>query len=310
MRVLFYGAGVLGSLYAGRVRQAGHEVTVLARGQRLQDIREHGIVLVDERTGHRTSARVSVIDELGPDDPYDLAVVLVRKNQLDSVLPVLAANRKIPSVLIMANTAGGYDDVLAALGAGRAMVGFPGAGGTREGPVVSYSIVPGLLQPTTVGELDGRITPRLRQVSALFRQAGFPAALSPNMDAWQKTHVALVSPIANAFYMCGGSNYALSKDPAGLKRMVQAIKEGFRSLESAGVPVTPRKMAMVAAVPDWLLVPILGKLMGTRWAELVMCKHANAARDEMKELSDEFKSLTDAAGINTPAIDLLRSYIP
>jgi hypothetical protein len=31
---------------------------------------------------------------------------------------------------------------------------------------------------------------------ALIPRAGFPTAISPNMDAWLKTHVALVGPIA------------------------------------------------------------------------------------------------------------------
>ena len=38
----------------------------------------------------------------------------------------------------------------------------------------------------------------------MFEQAGFPAATNRNMDAWLKTHVALVSPIAHALYLAGG----------------------------------------------------------------------------------------------------------
>lgn len=45
MKVLVYGAGVLGSLYAARLRQAGEDVTILARGQRFQDIEKSGIIL-------------------------------------------------------------------------------------------------------------------------------------------------------------------------------------------------------------------------------------------------------------------------
>lgn len=41
-KVLFFGAGVLGSLYAARLHKAGSDVTILARGQRFKDIKEHG----------------------------------------------------------------------------------------------------------------------------------------------------------------------------------------------------------------------------------------------------------------------------
>ena len=47
MKILVYGAGVLGSLYAYRLQASGHDVLLLARGQRLEDLRLHGLVLED-----------------------------------------------------------------------------------------------------------------------------------------------------------------------------------------------------------------------------------------------------------------------
>jgi 2-dehydropantoate 2-reductase len=38
MKVLVYGAGVVGTLYGGKLAHAGHHVTVVARGRRLLDI--------------------------------------------------------------------------------------------------------------------------------------------------------------------------------------------------------------------------------------------------------------------------------
>ena len=40
MRILVYGAGPLGSLFAARLHAGGHQVTILARGQRLLDIKK------------------------------------------------------------------------------------------------------------------------------------------------------------------------------------------------------------------------------------------------------------------------------
>ena len=34
MKILFYGAGVMGSLYAARLKESGQDISVLARGQR------------------------------------------------------------------------------------------------------------------------------------------------------------------------------------------------------------------------------------------------------------------------------------
>ena len=96
MDILMYGAGVLGSLYAARLQEAGQLVSLLARGQRLQNIREHGIVLEDVLTGQTTTTHVQVVEQLGPEDRYDLAVVIMGKHQVAAILPQPAANKQIP----------------------------------------------------------------------------------------------------------------------------------------------------------------------------------------------------------------------
>ena len=53
-------------------------------------------------------------------------------------------------------------------------------------------------QPTTLGEVDGQMTARLRRLSAMLEQAGFPTALSRSMDGWLKTHAVFVSCVSAA----------------------------------------------------------------------------------------------------------------
>jgi 2-dehydropantoate 2-reductase len=309
MKILMIGAGVLGSLYAARLQEAGNQVTLLARGQRVQELQQHGIILEEVKTGKRSTTRVDVIDRLSPDDPYDLAVVLVRNNQLESVLPGLSENPNIPSILFMANNPSGPQGLIDAVGRKRVLLGFPGAGGERKGEVVRYQIVPGLLQPTTIGELDGTYTPRLQSIQRELRSAGFPVAISSNMDAWLKTHVAVVSPVANAIYLAGGSNYRLAHTRDGLVLMLRAIREGFRVLKALQVPVTPFKYHLLEWLPEPLLIWLMRLGFNTQQAELVMARHANNARDEMSTLADEFKVLASQTQIPTPSIDLLNLYL-
>ena len=149
MKILFYGAGVMGSLYAARLKESGQDISVLARGQRLEDIREHGIALEDIGTGKRSTTRVNVVEGLDLEDAYDLVVVMMPKIHLPEILPVLAANRHTPNVLFMLNNAAGPGEMIDALGWERVLMGFPGAGGTRQGHVVRYMVVSGRQQPTT-----------------------------------------------------------------------------------------------------------------------------------------------------------------
>ncbi len=51
MDILIYGAGVVGSVYAARLQEAGHNVSLLARGQRTVSLRTHGIQLEDASIG-------------------------------------------------------------------------------------------------------------------------------------------------------------------------------------------------------------------------------------------------------------------
>ena len=121
MKTLVYGAGVLGSFYAARLQEAGHDVSLLARGQRLADLKAHGVVLREAGTDKQTTTRVGVVEQLAPQDAYDLVVVIVRKDQLASVLPSLAANGHTPNVLFMLNNAAGPAELVAALGEERVL---------------------------------------------------------------------------------------------------------------------------------------------------------------------------------------------
>ena len=96
MKILVYGAGPLGSLFAARLHEAGHNVSLLARGQRLADLRKYGIVLVDTQTDQETVAHPQIAERLDPQDVYELVLVIMRKNRVLEILPILAANQHTP----------------------------------------------------------------------------------------------------------------------------------------------------------------------------------------------------------------------
>ena len=309
MKILVYGAGVLGSLYAARLQESRQEVSLLARGQRLADLREHGIVLEDAITGHRTTTRVDVVEQLTPEDAYDLVIVLVPKNHVSEVLPSLAANRHTPNVLFMGNNAAGPDEMTSALGRERVLLGFPGAGGSREGHVVRYIAASGRRRfATTMGELDGRTTPRLERIIEVFESAGFPVTISPNMDAWLKTHVAFILPIGGALCMAGFDNYRLARTRDAVVLMVRAMREGFRVLRALNVPITPSSLKIFEWIPEPILVTLAQRRLDSEAVEAAF-GHAKAARDEGRHLRNEFRALAHSSSVPTPTMDRLRTYV-
>src|SRR4051794_20363905 len=102
MKLLVYGAGVCGSLFAARMHEAGHDVTLLARGERLAALRRQGVQLAEEDGPVR---RVPILVPEHPGGEYDLITVFVRTHQVDAVLASLAGVRG--DVLFLLNWAAG-----------------------------------------------------------------------------------------------------------------------------------------------------------------------------------------------------------
>lgn len=309
MNILIYGAGVLGSLYAARLTESGQNISILARGKRLDGLRKYGIIIQNPIVRKSTTTYVNVVDSLSPEDAYDLIMVFVRKNQLTDVLPVLAAHRYTASILFMLNNAIGPGQIVAGLGCQRVLLGFPGAGGTREGNLIRATVLPGFLQPTCLGELDGASTPRVRKIAHLLKAAGFPTVVRSSMDAWLKTHVALVSPIANALYMMDGNIHQLAHNRESVHLMLRAIREGFQVLRSLDIPITPMRMHVFELFPEAFMVSLLQRFLDTEYADLIIARHANAARDEMKQIADEFRDLARLTSLPTPCSNHLYQFI-
>src|SRR5689334_7836548 len=89
MRILVIGAGVIGSVYAARLLEAGHTVTLCARGRRLGELRDRGLILQDAETGRRTAYEVDAVDTTDG-VTCDLVLVAVRRDQMVGTVPLLA----------------------------------------------------------------------------------------------------------------------------------------------------------------------------------------------------------------------------
>lgn len=299
MRILVIGAGVIGSFNAARLAEGGHDVTLLARGRRLEQLREHGVVLENARTGERLVTRLPLVDHLDPYDVYDLAVVIVRRNQIPSVLPILEPARRIPSILFLGNNAAGSDDLVEALGRDRVLTGMVNAGGEIQGHVVRYLWWPRL--PLQFSELSGQRTGRAAAIVHAFESAGLPARLTSDLDAFLKTHASGLPGFAGALYRAGGSVHVLARRPDLIRLMVRSMREALRALLRLGVPIKPAGTKLLLWIPLPILVLALRFFLDTNLAEVGGERHGNRASDEMKEIADEVRELIRRSGVPAPA---------
>ncbi len=308
MRILVYGAGNIGCLYAGLLARSGQQVSILARGRRLADLRARGIRLVEWATDREVAVRVPAVDRLDPEDGYDLVLVVLPRHRVAETLPVLAASQRTPSVMFFGNNAAGPGELVEALGPERVLLGFPGAAAYPDGDTIRYLICSALEQPTTIGELDGTRSPRIREIGAALKQAGFPVSICPRMDAWLKTHAVKIVPTVMALFMSGGDRLRMARTRDSLVLMLRAIREGYQVLERLGVPITPGNHRLLQWLPERLLVAMMRRMVASE-ATAVKIGHAAGGRREWQAIARELRSLVAEAEVPSPALDELYPYL-
>ncbi|WIY03435.1 2-dehydropantoate 2-reductase N-terminal domain-containing protein [Amycolatopsis mongoliensis] len=291
MKLLVYGAGVTGSVVAAHMHEAGHEVSLLARGERLAALRRHGVRLAEEDSPAVTQVPVPVVEH--PAGGYDLIAVFVRAHQVDAVLESLADVEG--DVLFLLNWAAGAEPLGAVLGHERVLLGFPADGGTMDGDVVRHRATSPLtrLVPMPIGEPDGRSTPRVDRIVRAFRRAGINAKAQPRMDAWLKTHAAFEVPLGQAVEAAGGP-VALADDPAAVRAMLHLMR---RNLGALPMPPVPRGFVALRTLPAGLLVAVLRRFLRSRTAvHSGLSSTSPAATAELERLAEQLSALTATAG--------------
>lgn len=268
MNILIFGAGAIGTLYAGKLAAAGYEVSLLARGERLQQLQKHGVSLIDNRTRKVLHTKPAILGQIASDDCYDFILLCVRADQIESALSHVKALSS-GTIVPMVNHAAGFSSWAEKIGKNRLLVGFPGAGAAIEGNAVSYSITPKFIQCTTLGELDGHATLRAKTLATALSKAGFNVDISNNIDAWQRYHAAYISAFFLGIAKASGDVDRFLATPDLQKTVFLAIKESFAMLEQSYFPVTPTNLNALKWLPTWSLVKgftTAGKITSIRQA--------------------------------------------
>jgi 2-dehydropantoate 2-reductase len=274
VRILVLGAGVIGSVYAGKLLQAGHHVEVLARGRRLVDLQSRGLVLEDAESKQ-----------------------CVR-------LPILRGLNDGSDVLFLGNLAGHGSTLIEALGQ-RVVFGFPAAGGFLDGAVTRYVLIS--RQKTTLGEQSGAKSSRLRGLKTMFTGAGFPTTITANVDGWLLGHAAFVVPMAFALYRADTDAGRLADDAGTLRLMVRGTRQAFQALRVAGIGEIPTNLTILYRMPERFVTHYWRRVLASPRGELWFAAHSRAARQEMTCLADDLQAAVHHTGHQAPDLDALLS---
>ena len=280
MRILIFGAGVIGSLYGALLAEAGYDVSLYARGQRLERLAQDGLLYKSK--GKIRKAPIKILAKIEPEDRYDLIFLTVRENQLHAALEELRQNSS-PTIVTMVNSLETYDRWETICGAGRIIPAFPGAGGGFDGNVLDAALTPRLIQSTTCGKTDGRE----RELARVFRRAKIPCQIVPDMHAWQLCHLAMVVPIADAYYETADPANA-GRNAALMRKTAKQIRDNLNAIAARKIRLSPGKMLAFRLMPIPLVGWILSLVYQSSFGDRFMYRHSMKAPDEMRRLHEQF----------------------
>ena len=180
----------------------------------------------------------------------------------------------------------------------RALAGFaagimvaasiPGAGGSiNDDGILDAALTPRLIQPTTFAEISGNKSERTKQFSEILRHAHIPYKKVMDMHLWQLCHLAMVVPIADAYYESDDPE-KVEKEWKIMRKTAERLKRNFNFLRKQKGKLSPWKMNIFRFLPLSFLTIMLAVTFGSSFGDKFMYQHAMKAPDEMWELHKQF----------------------
>lgn len=223
MKICMIGSGAMGSVYGGLLRAAGYDVTLVdLRADHVAAIRENGL-RVDGMSGEHV-VHPPVFEDHAGLRSFDAAIVFVDGNSTRDAAQTASEILKPDGfALTLQNGIGNVEVLTERLGESRVLAGVSMDSANYRGPGHASYTNQG---PIYIGELDGRMTPRLEAIAAALRKAGFKVNTvdRPRDYIWQKfVHNCAVNPIAALTGMRAGEFIEIAEIDAMQDRLLDEI---------------------------------------------------------------------------------------
>ena len=294
MKILVFGAGVLGCNLARNLFRAGKDVTLLARGAWAEEVRKNGLRIKDKFSPHLSVSRIPVVTELKPEDAYDVIFVVLRYTQLDSVLDTLRKSAAENIVFVGNNVRARA--LTESLGEKKVLFAFASSAGHREKDRVCSVD----LKKITIGQIRERPSNE-ELIHEIFAGTKYKVVYESNMEDFLLCHAAFVLPAVFACYKTDGDLKKCKGDTAYLSRLIDANIEGYRAIKNAGHEILPRSDAdFESAAYRKTCLRFFKLLCATSLGKICVSDHAMNATGEMAALNRDLKQFFDETGAKHP----------
>ncbi|WP_259300637.1 TonB family protein [Bacteroides intestinalis] len=226
MKILIYGAGVVGCTYGWQLSKAGCDVAVLVRKEQKELVQKDGIRIIcsdfREKTRKDTDIifKPTVIDELSSNNDFEYIIVSTNKLQLSTILPSLSKSAGKANVVFFQNNWNVFTEIDKYLKPEQYFFAFPFmVGGGKEDKSIHCAISGLKYSNTPLGEKDGRITPQVEKLFIILDKANLKPVISNQILVWLITHYAVAA--------------GLSAGIMSLPKLMEFIRQNIKYPQSA-----------------------------------------------------------------------------
>jgi 2-dehydropantoate 2-reductase len=315
LKVLFLGAGAIGTYIGGSLALAGQQVIFIEQPRIVEDLRQRGLRLdltLDKRRQMKDASRVdpasfvivSALEDALRYGPFDVALFALKsfdtRAALEGIQPYAD---KMPPVLCLSNGVSNEPAIAGVLGNDRVIYGTVTSAVGRRG---AGDVV--LERLRGVGIARGH--PLSEKLTSAFNAAYLNSQLFDDAHSmkWSKLLTNLLAnPTSAILDMTAGEVFA-NKDLYRLEiemlRECLAVMEaqGFKVVDLPGTPV--RALAFATRLPLWLSRPLLSRAAGAgrggKMPSFHIDLHSGRGKSEVEYLHGEVVLAGERYGVPTP----------
>ena len=312
MKVLVYGAGVIGGQLVHALTISGNDVTVIARGAWKEAMEKDGLRIRHYIQKKDTTDHPRVLEK--PDGQrYDIAFAVMQYRQMERILEDLAAVNSSIVVLVGNNLSVSEMErriLRAAASPKEVLFGFGSTAGTREnGKLTTVHTGDGKL---TIGKAHAELTAAEKTLlKRLFAGSRMSVSYCDDMDAWLKYHAAFILPVVYLCYKTGCDLTKSTKEEREL--LLDAVGDAYHLLMALGYPVRPvgDEKNLEPGISNQLVKLVIYWMSRTRLGALCTTEHCRHAPQEMEDLDKAFQGLrARKPDFSMPHYDELYTMMP
>jgi len=247
MKTVIIGAGAMGSLFGGLLTLSGEEVWLVAtKREYVHAIQSEGLTI--EEKGRTHPIRVNITTDVASLEKADLILFFIKTYQTEkAVSDSLALQKEDTIFLTLQNGLGNEEALCKQVDPKKVILGTTGQGATLLKP---GSICHAGWGKTYIGELNGKITERVNQISQMFHKAGIETEVSPHIHdlVWEKLLVNIGINALTA--LTGLKNGQLLDYPETRSLMEALVSEAVEVARRKGVRIEGNPIGKVMSAAE------------------------------------------------------------